>query len=68
MTTNITSADGKIVAVDGGLTRTGYSFNTIAIKDLNPDVLKQILEIKVAPNPKFCRFAFSLRCFRSSIF
>ncbi len=53
MTTNITSADGKIVAVDGGLTRTGYSFNTIAIKDLNPDVLKQILEIKVAPNPKF---------------
>ena len=33
MTTNITSADGKIVAVDGGLTRTGYSFNTIAIKD-----------------------------------
>lgn len=53
MTTHITSSDGTPVAVSGSLTRTGYSFNTIAISDLNPEHLKAVLMVKIAPNPEF---------------
>lgn len=57
MTTNITSADGKPITVNGGLMRTGYSFNTIVIKDLNLEHLEQLLTLKVSPNREFYAFA-----------
>ncbi len=57
MTTNITSANGKPIAVNGGLIRTGYSFNTIVIKDLNPEHLEQLLTLKISPNREFYAFA-----------
>ena len=57
MTTNITSGDGKPLAVNGGLMRTGYSFNTIVIKDLDPEHLEQLLNVKITPNRDF--YAYS---------
>lgn len=57
MTTNITSADGKPITVNGSLMRTGYSFNTIVIKDLNLEHLEQLLTLKVSPNREFYAFA-----------
>ena len=32
------------------LTRTGYSFNTITLKELSPEHLRETLEVKIAPN------------------